>query len=273
MIASAIWLPTECTGLNEDIGSWKISAISAPRIARMAGPFGGSAARSITSPAPSPSPSPPARRRSRRKRISPATIRPGRSTMPRMERAVTLLPQPLSPTAPSVAPGARSKLTPSTAFTVPSSWWKYVLSPRTDKRGSARSAAIGIRGVPEAVAQEIERHDRHDHRQGGEHEPGRDRHRLDVLGLLQQHAPADRGRTQAEAEEGQRGLAHDHGRQGERGRRDDVAHEGGHHVDEDGPRAATAHQPGGDHEVLLAQGEEAPAHDPGELRPAQQRDD
>jgi len=38
--------------------------------------------------------------------------------------AVTLLPQPLSPTMPSVAPYWRSKLTPSTAFTVPSSWVK-----------------------------------------------------------------------------------------------------------------------------------------------------
>ena len=31
-IASMIWLPTVCTGLNEVIGSWKISAISPPRI-------------------------------------------------------------------------------------------------------------------------------------------------------------------------------------------------------------------------------------------------
>ena len=28
-------------GLNEDIGSWKMRAISAPRIARISGPFGG----------------------------------------------------------------------------------------------------------------------------------------------------------------------------------------------------------------------------------------
>ena len=38
----------------------------------------------------------------RRSRISPPTMRPGRSTMRMIERAVTLLPQPLSPTIPSV---------------------------------------------------------------------------------------------------------------------------------------------------------------------------
>ena len=35
----------------------------------------------------------------------------------------------------------------------------------------------------------------------GQQQPGRDRQRLDVLGLLQQHAPADRRRPQAETEE------------------------------------------------------------------------
>ena len=63
----------------------------------------------------------------RRSRIWPASTRPGRSTIRRIERAVTLLPQPLSPTMPSVRPGSRSKETPSTARTMPSSWWNQVL--------------------------------------------------------------------------------------------------------------------------------------------------
>jgi hypothetical protein len=53
--------------------------------------------------------------------------------MRRMDWAVTLLPQPLSPTMPSVWPGYTSKVVPSTALTVPSSWKKYVLRSRTDK--------------------------------------------------------------------------------------------------------------------------------------------
>jgi hypothetical protein len=48
MIASLIWFPIVWTGLNDDIGSWKMSAISAPRIARISWPFGASFARSTT---------------------------------------------------------------------------------------------------------------------------------------------------------------------------------------------------------------------------------
>src|SRR5262245_42485407 len=113
--------------------------------------------------------------------------------MRRIDRAVTLLPHPLSPTIPSVAPCAMSKLTPSTAFTVPSSCAKYVLRLRTDSRVLS---AIGVGSVAESIAQEVEGHDRDDHGHGGQHEPRRDRHGLHVLRLLQQHAPADGRRAQ-----------------------------------------------------------------------------
>src|SRR5438876_1841737 len=256
-----------CTGLNEDIGSWKISAISAPRIARISALFGSSLARSTTS-APAPLLA------ERRKWISPSTIRPGRSTILKIDRAVTLLPQPLSPTMPRVAPGYRSKVTPSTAFTVPSSWGKYVFRFRTDKSVCvAVLTSIGIGGVPQSIAQEVEGHDDDDHGHGRDHQPRGDGHRLDVLGLLQQDAPADRRRAQDQAQEAQRGLADDHRGQGERGRRDDVAHERRHHVHEDGPHLGTPDQPGGDDEILLTQGQETPANDARQLRPAQERDD
>src|SRR5215510_1416538 len=231
-----IWLPTVWTGLNEDIGSWKISAISAPRIERISVPFESSLARSTVRPAPPLA-------AGRRNWISPSTIRPGRSTILRIERAVMLLPQPLSPTMPSVVPGCRSKLTPSTAFTVPSSCAKYVFRLRTDRSGARRSTAIGIGCVAKPVAQEVEGHDGNDHWHRRDHQPRRDRHGLDVLGLLQQDTPADRGRAQPQSQEAQRGLADDHGRQRERGGRDDVAHERRHHVHEDGAHAATPDQP------------------------------
>jgi uncharacterized protein YfaS (alpha-2-macroglobulin family) len=38
---------------------------------------------------------------------------------------------------PKVPPGSKSKVTPSTAFTVPSSWGKYVLRFRTERSGVA----------------------------------------------------------------------------------------------------------------------------------------
>src|SRR2546426_17391 len=245
-----------------------MSAISAPRIARISGPFGASFVKSTTWLLAPPSVA------GRRNWISPSTIRPGRSTIRRIDRAVTLLPQPLSPTMPRVAPGYRSKLTPSTAFTVPSSWGKYVFRFRTDKSVCvAVLTSIGIGGVPQSIAQEVEGHDDDDHGHGRDHQPRGDGHRLDVLGLLQQDAPADRGRTQAQAQEAQRGLADDHRGQGERGRRDDVAHERRHHVHKDGPHLAAPHEPGGNDEVLLTQGQEPPPNDARQLRPPEERDD
>ena len=91
-MVSIIWLPTVCTGLNEVIGSWKISAMSPPRTSRISRLSASRRARSLSRPSRS------------RSRISPLTTRPGRSTMRRIERAVTLLPHPLSPTMPRVLP-------------------------------------------------------------------------------------------------------------------------------------------------------------------------
>ena len=47
-----IWAPIVCTGDSEDIGSWKIIAISAPRIDRIVSLFGSSAAMSMLRPVP-----------------------------------------------------------------------------------------------------------------------------------------------------------------------------------------------------------------------------
>src|SRR5689334_17416078 len=55
--------------------------------------------------------------------------------------AVTLLPQPDSPTTPSVSPLRSEKSTPSTAFTRPSITWKWVRRLRTSSRTSLCGAA------------------------------------------------------------------------------------------------------------------------------------
>ena len=52
--------------------------------------------------------------------IEPDSIRPGDETSRSMDMAVTLLPQPLSPTKPSVRPRLIDNETPSTAGTLPS---------------------------------------------------------------------------------------------------------------------------------------------------------
>ena len=102
--ASAIWSPQVKTGLSEVIGSWKIMLTWSPRMSRI-------------------SPSLLASRFSPLSRISPATILPGRSMSRMTLRLVMLLPQPDSPTTPSVCPCPISNVTSSTALTTPS-WVK-----------------------------------------------------------------------------------------------------------------------------------------------------
>src|SRR5215217_1274077 len=119
---SAIWWPIVSTGLRLVIGSWKIIAMRLPRIARI----------SLSS-------------RPRRSRPSkatlPRTVRPRRGGRRRMiDSAVTLLPQPDSPTIPSVSPAPTSNDTPSTARVVPSSVKKEVARSRTARRGVMRAA-------------------------------------------------------------------------------------------------------------------------------------
>src|SRR3970040_501192 len=69
--------------------------------------------------------------------MSRAAMRPGGcGTRPMIESAVTLLPQPDSPTMPRVRPRSRRKSTPSTARTTPRSEAKCVCSPRTSRRSA-----------------------------------------------------------------------------------------------------------------------------------------
>ena len=97
-------IPTRCTGFSAVIGSWKIIEMRRPRISlhRIGRQLQQVLRRSAV--------------------CGPATTRPaGFGNRPMIDSAVTLLPQPDSPTTPSVLPATRSKLTPSTTRTVPSS--------------------------------------------------------------------------------------------------------------------------------------------------------
>src|SRR5215467_13419105 len=160
-------------------------------------------------------------------------MRPGVSISCRTAFIVTLLPQPDSPTIPTTWPGRTSKLTPSTARTVPSSSSKTTRRSRTASSGSIRSplsAAVGIGGIAQSVAHQVERENGNDHHEPRDEQPGRQRQRLDILCLLRQHAPADRRRSDPEAQEGQRGFADDQHRNSERAGGDDMAQKGRQHV-------------------------------------------
>ena len=134
-MASRIWLPTVKTGLRLVMGSWKIMAMSFPRISCIR--FSGTSSRFWPS-----------------KRISPSGYEAGGLGFSCMtESAVTLLPLPDSPTIPNVSPGSREYETPSTALTTPSWVLKCVLRLFTS------SIAIGSPPHP--------RHRRSDYSSGG----------------------------------------------------------------------------------------------------------
>src|SRR5215472_16032076 len=67
--------------------------------------------------------------------MRPPVIRPGGGTRRMMDRAVTDLPHPDSPTMPTASPGPTSKETPSTARTTPHDVKKYVRRSSTRRRG------------------------------------------------------------------------------------------------------------------------------------------
>src|ERR1700704_1810988 len=75
-----------------------------------------------------------------------------------MERAVTVLPQPDSPTMPSTSPLPTSRSTPSTARRSPRDVVNSVFRPRTTRIGSnGLPPSPGIEDVPETVSEEIDR--------------------------------------------------------------------------------------------------------------------
>ena len=84
---SMIWKPMVSTGFSEVIGSWKIIAMSRPRILRISSSGRSSRLRPWN-------------------RMRPATTRPaGRARSRMMASEETDLPQPDSPTSATVSPG------------------------------------------------------------------------------------------------------------------------------------------------------------------------
>src|SRR6202042_1760338 len=198
LTASAICLPTVMVGFSEVSGSWKIMPISLPRIRRM------SWSESVLISRPLSLMLPPA-------------IDPPVGSRFMIDSAVMVLPQPDSPTIPSVSPGSTWIDTPSTACTTPSLSRISVRRSVISSSGATRFSFLarpspplpalqpGLERVPQRVADEVERDAGQD---------DRDARRVDqppvVLAALQvgqaarQHVPpVGRRRLHAEPEEAQ----------------------------------------------------------------------
>src|SRR5262245_15311881 len=111
------------------------------------------------------------------KLTEPPTVRPMRSGSRRStDSAVTLLPQPDSPTMPSVSPGPTWNETPATARLTPSSVTKSVLRSLTSSRGGMLTSPppcnARIEPVTQSVADEVDgEYDQCQRQAGTEHGP------------------------------------------------------------------------------------------------------
>src|SRR5919202_3352756 len=215
---SRSWRPIVSTGFRLVIGSWKIIAICRPRTRR--------SARWLS------------RRRSRPSKVAdPERTRPARGRRPRSASAVTLSPQPDSPTMPSVSPGPMSNEIPFTACTVPPPVQKWTRRSSTERSGASgtaedapaeeperlplaepphAAAELRVERLPEAVADEVEPEDG-DHDRDPRHD-GEERRRLEVVVHVGEHRPPlRRGRVLwAEPEEAEPGDVDDRRGHGQR---------------------------------------------------------
>src|SRR6185312_921985 len=219
---SIIWVSTRRTGLRVIIGSWKIMAISAPRIARSR-----SGVAAVSS--------------SPLNRIElPSTMRPGGSIRPRIEKPVTVLPEPDSPTRPRTSPGATSKSTPSTALATPSLVKKCVRRLRTLSAAviADRSSKIpGVQHVAQMVAREVDADDGDRQRHAGEEADPVAARQQELEAVGDQHAERRLGHRHADAEERQRRLESDRAGERDGGDHDQRRHAVRQHVAEhDAPR-------------------------------------
>src|ERR1051325_7670313 len=128
-IASATCAPILNTGLSDVIGSWKTMAMSLPRTLRIS--FSDSDARSRPL-----------------KRISPPVIFPGCATRRMIDIAVTLLPQPDSPTSATASPRRTLNETLSTASTAPSAVKNVVRRFFTSSSASAGLTSASATRAP-----------------------------------------------------------------------------------------------------------------------------
>src|SRR6478609_9413766 len=186
-------MPMGTTGFSDDSGSWKIIARSRPRRSRMA--FSGSFSRSVPSNS-----------------TVPATLFPRLGSSRMMASEVTDLPQPDSPTRPTVWPGATWKLTPSTAFIAATPRrLKVTVRSVTESSASisASPPALGVDGLAQGLTEQGEtQRDDDDGDRRPERQPGVGVD--DVLRLAEHLSPFGLGHVlRSQPEEGQRGRVDD----------------------------------------------------------------
>src|SRR3954453_6085108 len=248
-----ICVPILIVGFNEVIGSWKIIAISLPRMSSRL--LSGSVARSKPS-----------------KRTEPPTIFAGGcGRSPMIERAVTDLPQPDSPTTPSVLPFSTSKLTPSTARTTPSRVKKCVWRSSTSRMANLGLLRPRVERVAQAVRDEVRAEDERRDREARNQDHVRVRS-VHLAPLLGHGPPGGVGRVDAEPDEREERLAQDHAGQLEEDRDDQHPKRVRNEVASEDAVPAGPHRCRGPDVVVLFERDDLPADDPRRREPARDRE-
>ena len=124
---SMIWLPMVWSGEKELMGSWNIMAISSPRIWRISLPLGSNWAMSTAFPCFGEC-----------QVISPDSIVSVFGSRRMIDWAVTLLPQPLSPTNARISPAFKVRLISSTMVNKSPSVSTQIRKLRISSRVSSR---------------------------------------------------------------------------------------------------------------------------------------
>src|SRR5216683_751374 len=122
------------------------------------------------------------------------------------------LPEPLSPTMPTMLPRGTSRLTWRSAETVPRGVRKSTLSLSIERIAAMaleRLAQLGVEEVAQGLAEEGEAERRDDERQPPADDDPR-RVADEIVPLVEEPPPARRRRRHAEAKEAQPGLQRDH---------------------------------------------------------------
>src|SRR5579883_58654 len=251
---SSICRPIVISGLSAAIGSWKIMAISPPRICRSRAALAAS-------------------RFSPLKRMRPALTRSRRGgSNPRMLRAITDLPEPDSPTTQRISFSARARPTSSTACGRSAPGGRSTVRPLISRRGAGISERpqARVQRVVEALADEVDGEDR---KQNGDAGNGAEPPRRPQIGAAgaDHEAPAhDVGI--AEAEKGQSRFDEDRRRDEERAGDDDGREAVRQDLAEDHLEIAHAEHDRGLDEFAPPQAEELAANEARDGRPADDGD-
>src|SRR5688500_17968285 len=150
-------------------------------------------------------------------------------------RAVTDLPEPLSPTSAMVSPLCSWNETSRTPSTIPPSTLKYTPILRASRMssrpcvprswrsvgaklcaGSVIRGSVGIDGVAQAVAERVEGEDGDQHEDDRREDPGIGTDHREGARILEHQTPRDKRRLHRKAQEPQEALEQHHGRNGDR---------------------------------------------------------